>query len=85
MTETERDEIARQVFAPRYEPRHHLELVAPRDVVEPALVYFRSVRSVRNLVAAGKGVTDPEWEPGGREGKRTLGIAQKAMREGLQT
>ena len=84
MTEANRDEMARQVFARCYEPRHHLELIAPREVSEPALAYFRSVRSLRNLVAAGKGITDPEWKPHATQVKRALDTAQEAMREDLQ-
>jgi hypothetical protein len=84
MTEAERDETARQVFAPCYEQRDHLELVAPSDVSEPALTCFRTVRGMRDLVAAGKSVADPDWEPNTRQVKRSLDAAREAMREDLQ-
>lgn len=84
MTEDERDELARQVFARSYEARHHLELVAPSEVAGSALAYFRTVRGLRNLVAAGKGVTAPEWGPAAKDAKRALDAVQDTMREDLQ-
>lgn len=84
LTEVEHDETARQVFAPCYEQRHHLEVVAPPDVAKAALDYFRTVRGLRNVVAARKGVIDPEWEANARQIKTTLETAQKAMRDDLQ-
>jgi hypothetical protein len=84
MTEVEHDETARQVFAPCYEQRHHLEVVAPPDVANAALAYFRTVRGLRNVVAAGGGVTDPEWEANARQIKSTLEAVQEAMRADLQ-
>jgi hypothetical protein len=84
MTEAEHDETARQVFARCYEQRHHLEVVAPPEVAEAALAYFRTVRGMRNAVAAGKGVTGPGWEANSRQVKRTLETVQEAMRGDLR-
>jgi hypothetical protein len=84
LTEAEHDETARQAFAPCYEQRHHLELVAPPDVAEAALAYFRTVRGLRNVVAAGNGVAAPEWEANARPLKHTLATVQEAMRDDLQ-
>ncbi|WP_414938045.1 hypothetical protein [Amycolatopsis sp. cmx-11-51] len=84
LTGAELDETARQVFAPCYEQRHHLELVAPPEVTTAALTYFRTVRGLRNVVAGGKGVTDPEWEANAGEMKRTRESVQEAMREDLR-
>jgi alkyl hydroperoxide reductase subunit AhpC len=83
MTEAEHDEAARQVFAPCYEQRHHLEVVAPPDVAKAALVYFRTVRGLRNVVA-GNGVTEPDWEANARQIKHSLETVQEAMRDDLQ-
>jgi hypothetical protein len=84
MTDVDRDETARQVFAPCYEQRHHLEVVAPSAVAKAALAYFRTVRGLRNVVAAGKGVTDPEWEANAGHMKRALQTVQESMRHDLQ-
>jgi hypothetical protein len=84
MTEAEHDETARQLFAPCYEQRHHLEVVAPPEVAEATLAYFRAVRGLRNIVAAGKGVTDPVWKANSTQVKRTLETVQEAMRDDLQ-
>jgi hypothetical protein len=84
MTADDLDETARQVFARCYGPRHHLELVAPDEVAEHAVEYFRSVRTLRDLVAAGRTVTDPDWEPVAAQVKRILDTAQEAMRQDLQ-
>jgi hypothetical protein len=83
-TGTELDETARQVFAPCYEPRQHLELVAPSAVTEPALAYFRTVRGLRDLVADGKSVGDAEWGPNAKQVKSTLDTTRDAMRTDLQ-
>ncbi|RJQ74472.1 hypothetical protein D5S17_22880 [Pseudonocardiaceae bacterium YIM PH 21723] len=80
----DRDELARQLFAPCYEPRHHLELIAPPEVTDPALIHFRSVRTMRDLVCAGKGVTDPEWLPNKQQIKATLDAMRLAMRQDLE-
>jgi len=85
MTEAERDEVARQVFARCYELRYQLELCAPGEVVQRALTYFRTVRSLRNLVAAGKGVSDAEWESNTRQAKRMLDALHEAMRADLRS
>jgi hypothetical protein len=84
MTETEHDEAARQVFAPCYEQRHHLEVVAPPDVADAALTYFRTVRGLRDVVAAGKGITDPKWEANARNAKRALETLQEVIRGDLR-
>ncbi|WEH38156.1 hypothetical protein [Streptomyces sp. AM 2-1-1] len=52
----ERLVLARQIFARCYELRYQLEVFAPRAVVEPALRYFRCVRTLRD--EAGGGVVD---------------------------
>jgi hypothetical protein len=84
LAEAEHDETARQVFAPCYEHRHHLEVVAPSEVAEAALAYFRTVRGLRDVVAAGNGVTAPEWEANASQLKRTLATVQNVMRDDLQ-
>lgn len=84
LTEGELDETARQVFAPCYEQRHHLEVVAPPNVTTAALAYFRVVRGLRNVVAGGKSVADPEWKANAAEIKQTLQSVQEAMRDDLR-
>ncbi|WP_410663333.1 hypothetical protein [Amycolatopsis sp. lyj-84] len=84
LTEAELDETARQVFASCYEQRHHLEVVAPPAVTKAALACFRTVRALRNVVAAGNGVTDPEWKANAGQIKHTLESVQSAMRDDLQ-
>jgi hypothetical protein len=84
MTDAELDEAARRVFAPCYEPRQHLELVAPPEVTEPALGYFRTLRALRDLVAAGRREGDAEWERVVKLVKSTLDTTQVAMRADLQ-
>jgi hypothetical protein len=53
MPDAERPAAARRAFARCYELRYQLEVLAPRAVVEPALTYFRAVRSLRDATAAG--------------------------------
>jgi hypothetical protein len=52
MTDDEREDETRRLFAPCHELRHRFELVAPPDVLEPGLEYFRRARDLRNLVGA---------------------------------
>lgn len=84
MTAEDLDEKARQVFEPCYELRHQLELFARQGVVEPSVIYFRSVRKLRNLVAAGGDPDDAgDWDSCMDEVKRTLRAAREAMRKDL--
>ncbi|MGH3722117.1 MAG: hypothetical protein ACRDRI_25405 [Pseudonocardiaceae bacterium] len=62
LSEAERAQAAWRLFARCYEVRHQLELFAPREVVEPALVYFRIVRDLRDAVRSGLRPADPERE-----------------------
>lgn len=75
-----RDERARQIFAPCYEVRHQLELCASHEVVEPARLYFRSVRALRDLVARGDGSAHPGWISGMTEAKSALEDVRRVMR-----
>lgn len=83
MTAKELDEKARQVFAPCYELRHQLELFASHKVVEAGLTYFRSVRELRNLVAAGNGPKGDQWERGMEKLKHMRQVVHEAMRGDL--
>jgi hypothetical protein len=83
MTAEERNEAARRLFAPCYEHRHQFELVASHSVHGPALRYFREVRKLRDLVAAGHGPQGELAEENAKI-KRTLDHVIKLMRADLQ-
>jgi len=84
MSEAERTRTARRSFARCYELRYQLELFAPAEVVNPALAYFRSVRSFRNAVGKGLRHTDREFERHTEQMKDTLADARDAMRKDLE-
>jgi Sec-independent protein translocase protein TatA len=84
MPEAERTQMVRRAFARCYELRYQLELFAPAEVVNPALAYFRCVRSFRNAVGRGMRHTDQEFERHAEQMKDTLADARNAMRKDLE-
>jgi len=84
MSERERTQMARRAFRRCYELRFQLELFAPADVVDPALAYFRCVRSFRYAVGEGLRHTDQQFEHHAEQMKDTLAAARDAMRKDLE-
>lgn len=85
MSEDERRIAARQSFARCYEIRYQLEVFAPRAVVEPALVYFRSVRRVREAAVRGVPNGDEGYEAAFRDVIEALTTVRDAMRLDMNT
>ncbi|WP_141726886.1 hypothetical protein [Streptomyces niveus] len=85
LPDSERIVVARQSFARCYELRYQLEVFAPSQVVEPALVYFRSVRRLRD--ATGEGLEDGTEECAHifREVMNALANVRTAMRLDMGT
>ncbi|MEV0845503.1 hypothetical protein AB0J21_06360 [Streptomyces sp. NPDC049954] len=76
---------ARQAFDGCYELRYQLEVFAPRAVVERALVYFRSVRALRDATAVGMEEGEEEYEQTFREVMRALAELRTVMRQDMGT
>ncbi|OEJ21610.1 hypothetical protein AS594_39470 [Streptomyces agglomeratus] len=76
---------ARQAFAKCYELRYQLEVFAPRSVVEPALIYFRSMRQLRDAAIAGLQDGDTEYERIFPEVMAALESTRNAMRQDMGT
>lgn len=74
---------ARRIFAPCYEVRHQLELLAPDAVVTPALAYFRCVRRLRDLVGEGGRAGEERWDVLMGQIKETLRQVYATMRADL--
>ena len=53
---------ANAVFAQCYQVRHQLELFAPDDVLESALIYFRALRTFRDDVREGRRDGSPGYD-----------------------
>lgn len=83
LSSIERRRRVNEIFARCLQLRHQLELYAPAKVVEPALVYFRIVREVRDAVRGGQrddiftSETDSPYRPRAR---KAAGHCRDAMR-----
>jgi hypothetical protein len=81
----ERTKTARQAFARCYELRYQLEVFAPREVVEPALAYFRSVRRLRDAVANGLLHQQPACADHDEQVMTALSHVRNSMRLDMKT
>ncbi|WP_157857479.1 hypothetical protein [Streptomyces yerevanensis] len=85
MPDTERPAAALRTFARCYELRYQLEVLAPSAVVEPALTYFRAVRSLRDAAAAGADSQAEGMEDLFDDVLSTLAEVRNAMRKDMGT
>ncbi|GAA3480264.1 MULTISPECIES: hypothetical protein [Streptomyces] len=81
----ERSRAARACFTDCYELRYQFEVFAPRAVVEPALLYFRRVRDLRDAVADGLLHGMPEYEHHAAQVLEALTRVRDAMRADMGT
>ncbi|MDQ0793272.1 hypothetical protein [Streptomyces sp. B1I3] len=81
----ERSRAARAAFAGCYDLRYQFEVFAPRSVVEPALLYFRRVRDLRDSVGAGLRHGVPEYDLRAEQIADALHRVRDAMRSDMGT
>ncbi|MDO0933958.1 hypothetical protein QQY66_20560 [Streptomyces sp. DG2A-72] len=77
---TRRFQESRRVFMHCYRLRYQLELFAPKEVLEPALEYFRLVRTFRTKVGDGSCTTEESCQVYTNPAKNALVRAREAMR-----
>jgi hypothetical protein len=77
-------EAARVAFAPCYHSRQLLEALAPDEVLEHALTYFRAVRDIRKLIQRGGRNGHPEWAGALKAATDTLDALYVAIRADLR-
>lgn len=70
-------------FAPCYRSRQLLEALAPDEVLEHALTYFRAVRDIRKLIQRGGRNGHPEWAGALKAATDTLDALYVAIRADL--
>ncbi|MFC0844016.1 hypothetical protein ACFH04_09875 [Streptomyces noboritoensis] len=90
LSDTARRAAANEIFARCYQIRHQLELYSPSAVSEPALVYFRTLRTFRNAIRDGlrDGAPDyseeTEYAAHVRQVKEEFGQCRDAMRADIR-
>ncbi|MDG4856574.1 hypothetical protein P8605_00020 [Streptomyces sp. T-3] len=86
LPEAARRAAANEIFARCYQVRHQLELYSPSSVLEPALDYFRTLRTFRNAIREGLRDGAPDYSDDSayaahvREVKAQFGRCRDAMR-----